>query len=426
MKSYYKEIILDFVDRDLSAIRPRSLVLPDEPGRIITVTGARRVGKTYLLLRHIYQLRGRIHPSKLLYINFENDKLFPFTLEKAQQIVDTYYEIYPENKSEKVYFFFDEIQNVPEWHLFIRRLYDNENCFLFLTGSSSRMLSHEIATSLRGRTITYELFPLSFAEFAGWSGLNTVPGYSSKQKAELVHEFYRYMDSSALPELFGEQDTEIQQAVLHEYVNMVIFRDLIERHGLTQHTLIKLFIRFLTLNIANPISINKLFNDYKSQGLQLSKNTLYEFLAYLEESYIFYTAGVFTDNIREQQRNPKKIYVVDSGLKLLMDFKADQGRILENMVYMKLRQNYREVHYVKGKQEVDFVYLEEGKPRLVNVAYDISDPATLTREVAGLKEAMQMFSISESVLVTSYESSDISSPDARIRIIPAWQWLLEQ
>ncbi|MDX9906150.1 MAG: AAA family ATPase, partial [Bacteroidales bacterium] len=206
MKSYARQLILDFVSRDLSAVRPRSLVLPDEPRRIITVTGARRAGKTHLLLHHIHRLRKTVHPSRLIYINFENDRLFPFTLEKAQQIIETYYEVYPENKSEKVYFFFDEIQNIPEWHLFIRRLYDTENCYLFLTGSSSRLLSREIATSLRGRTITYELFPLSFPEFAGWSGLTTAPGYTSKQRAELVNACHRYMTSSAFPELFGEQE----------------------------------------------------------------------------------------------------------------------------------------------------------------------------------------------------------------------------
>lgn len=424
MKSYARQLILDFVSRDLSAVRPRSLVLPDEPRRIITVTGARRAGKTHLLLHHIHRLRKTVHPSRLIYINFENDRLFPFTLEKAQQIIETYYEVYPENKSEKVYFFFDEIQNIPEWHLFIRRLYDTENCYLFLTGSSSRMLSREIATSLRGRTITYELFPLSFPEFAGWSGLTTAPGYTSKQRAELVHAFHRYMNLSALPELFGEQDLNVQQSVLHEYINMIIFRDLIERHGLTQHALIKLFIRFLTLNISNPVSINKQFNDYKSQGLQLSKNTLYELLSYLEESYIFYTAGVLTENIREQQRNPKKVYIVDPALKNLMDYRADQGRILENLVYLKLRQNYRDIRYVKRKQEVDFVYEEEGRPRLVNVTYNLSEPATVKREVGGLEEAMKRLAVSESVLVVGEgEGDDIYVDQLLIKIIPAWQWL---
>ena len=426
MKEYYRELIIDFAERDLSAIKPRELLLPDEPGRIITVIGARRVGKTYLFLHHINKLRNKIHPSKLLYVNFENDKLFPFTLEKAQQLIETYYEIYPSHKSEKVYFFFDEIQNIPEWHLFIRRLYDTENCFLFLTGSSSRLLSKEIATSLRGRTITFELFPLSFREYIQWHGFKIAENYSSKQKAELINSFHRYIGSSSLPELFNESDITIQQAVLHEYVNMVVYKDLIERHGLTQHTLIKLFIRFLTINISNLISINKLFNDFKSQGLQLSKNSLYDFLIYLEDSYIFYNTSVYSQNLREQQRNPKKIYTVDIGLKILMDYQADKGRLLENLIFLQLRRKYQEIFYLKGNQEVDFCYYSAGVLQLVNVAFSISEKDTYEREVNGLIEAMKRLSIFESTLIIGDGNRlNLSLNTCQINIVPAWQWLIE-
>ncbi|TRZ53472.1 ATP-binding protein [bacterium] len=426
MKEYFRELIIDFVERDLSGIKPRELLLPDDPKRIITVIGARRVGKTYLFLSHIKKLRSKIQASKLLYVNFENDKLFPFTLEKAQQLIETYYEIYPSHKSEKVYFFFDEIQNIPEWHLFIRRLYDTENCNLFLTGSSSRLLSKEIATSLRGRTITYELFPLSFREYIQWLGLKIVKNYSSKHKAELINAFHRYLGSSALPELINESDFTIQQAVLHEYINMVVYKDLIERHGLTQHTLIKLFIRFLTVNISNHISVNKLFNDFKSQGLQLSKNSLYEFLIYLEDSYIFYNTSVFSKNLREQQRNPKKIYVVDIGLKLLMDYQVDKGRLLENLIFLQLRRKYHEIYYLKGAKEVDFCYYSEGALKLINVSFSISDKETYEREINGLLEAMNRMSVSESTLIIG-DGNRINLPlnNCRIKIVPAWQWLLE-
>lgn len=426
MKEYYRELIIDFAGRDLSAIKPRELLLPDEPGRIITVIGARRVGKTYLLLHHIAKLRNKVQASKLLYVNFENDKLFPFTLEKAQQLIETYYEIYPSHKSEKVYFFFDEIQNIPEWHLFVRRLYDTENCFLFLTGSSSRLLSKEIATSLRGRTITLELFPLSFREYIQWHGFELSKNYSSKQKAELINFFRRYIGSSALPELMNESDIDMQHAVLHEYINMVVYKDLIERHGLTQHTLIKLFIRFLTVNISNLISINKLFNDFKSQGLQLSKNSLYDFLIYLEDSYIFYNTSAYTKNLREQQRNPKKIYAVDIGLKLLMDYQVDKGRLLENLIFLQLRRKYQEIYYLKGIREIDFCFISEGVLQLVNVAFSISGKETYDREINGLLEAMNRMSISESTLIIGDGNSlKLTLNNCQINIIPAWQWLID-
>jgi len=262
MKEYYRELIIDFFERDLSSIKSRELLLPEEPNRIVSIIGARRVGKTFMLFQHIHKLRQKIDRTKLLYINFENDKLFPFTLDKAQQIVETYYEMYPLNKSGKVYFFFDEIQNIPEWNLFIRRLYDTENCFLFLTGSSSQMLSKEIATSLRGRTISIEAFPLSFREFVQWRDIEVTKHISSAKKAVIINAFHRYLNTSALPEIIIEKDTAIHPSILHEYINMVVYKDLIERHGLTQHTLIKHFIKFLAVNISNLVSINKLYNDF--------------------------------------------------------------------------------------------------------------------------------------------------------------------
>jgi predicted AAA+ superfamily ATPase len=425
MKAYYRELIIDFAERDLTAIKSRELLLPDEPLRIITIIGARRVGKTFLLLHHINKLRARIHASKLLYVNFENDKLFPFTLEKVQDIIETYYEIYPSCKSEKVYFFFDEIQNIPGWSLFLRRLYDTENCYIFITGSSSRLLSKEIATSLRGRTITFELFPLSFREYVQWLELSTAENYSSRQRAEHINAFQSYISSSALPELIFEKDDAIQQAVLHEYINMVVYKDLIERHGLTQHNLIKLFIRFLTVNISNQISINKLFNDYKSQGLQLSKNSLYEFLTYLEDSYIFYNTSIYSSNIRDRQRNPKKIYTVDIGLKLLMDYQVDKGRLLENLVFLQLRRKYHEISYFKAGQEVDFCFQTNRGLQLINVAYDISERGTYQREINGLVEAMIHFKIFESTLIIADgNETEVLIDGRRIKIIPAWRWMM--
>jgi predicted AAA+ superfamily ATPase len=424
MKEYYRELISDFLERDFKDIKFRDLILPEEPSRIISIIGARRVGKTYLMFQQIQRLRDKVDNTKILYVNFENDKLFPFTLEKAQQIIETYYEMFPLNKSEKVYFFFDEIQNIPEWSLFIRRLYDTENCYLYLTGSSSRLLSKEIATSLRGRTITFELFPLSFHEFIQWQGIEVSKNISSAKKSEIINAFHQYVSSSALPELIIEKDISLHYAILHEYINMVVYKDLIERHSLTQHTLVKHFIKFLAVNISNFISINKIFNDFKSQGLQLSKNSLYEFLTYLEDSYIFYNTYVFSESLREQQRNPKKIYAVDIGLKLLMDFQVDKGRILENIVFIELRRRHHDIFYLKGLQEVDFFVNTSENKQLFNVALNITEKKTYEREINGLFEAMENFKIPKSILIVGEgNANSITKNNYQIDIIPAWQWL---
>lgn len=426
MNDDLKILINDFFERDLSIIKSRELSLPDSPDRIITVTGARRVGKTSLILHHINKLRGSVNSNRLLYINFENDRLFPFTLEKAQQIIDTYYEMFPANKSSKVYFFFDEIQNIPEWPLFIRRLYDTEKCCIFLTGSSSRLLSREIATSLRGRTLSFELFPLSFREYLSWGNIDYTRQITSALKCRIIHTFDNYISASALPEAAFENDKAVRQSVLHEYLNMVVYSDLIERYNLTQHTLVRYFIKFLAVNISNPISINKLYNDFKSQGMQLSKNSLYDFFTWLEESYIFYNVGIYSTNLREQQRNPRKVYTVDIGLKLLMDFHADKGRLLENIIYLDLRRSQKEIYYTKGRQEVDFLYHEEAGTSLINVCYDQTSRETFNRELSGLFEAMDRYGISRAVLITAFDKHETirGTSQKEVEIIPAWQWLL--
>jgi uncharacterized protein len=146
-----------------------------------------------------------------------------------------------------------------------------------------------------------------------------------------------------------EKDTLIRQSILHEYVNMIIYKDLIERHGFTQNTLIKHFIKYLAVNISTLLSVNKLYNDFKSQGMSLSKNSLYEYLTHLEDSFAFFGIPIFSSNLRDRQRNPRKIYNIDIGLKLLMDFKIDKGRMLENLVFLELKRRYPEVFYFKNK-----------------------------------------------------------------------------
>ncbi len=425
MKEYYRELIADFFERDLSQIKPRETMLPDEPGRIVTLVGARRVGKTYLLFQHIQKLRTKIDKTKLVYISFENDKLYPFTLDKSQQIVETYYEMYPLHKLEKVYFYFDEIQNIPEWHLLVRRLYDTEKCFIFLTGSSSQLLSSEIATTLRGRTLSFEVFPLSFHEFLIWRNIEVSQNISSAQKSKIINAYHQYTSLSALPEIILENDTSFHPKILHEYVNMVVYKDLIERHRLTQHTLIKYFIKFLAVNISNFVSINKLFNDFKSQGLHVSKNSLYDFLTYLEDSYIFYSTHVHSLSLREQQRNPQKIYGVDIGLKLIMDFGVDKGRLLENIVYLQLRRKYTDISYIKGVQEVDFYVKTNENEQLINVSLSIDQKETFERETNSLFKAMVSLNLTKSLLIIGEGKADtISKNGCIINIVPAWQWLL--
>lgn len=170
-KDIFKRLITDFHERDLSDVIDRYISIPLNVQKIISIVGVRRSGKTYILYNLIKKLQTDVDRNDIVYINFEDDRLFPLQLQDLNNLVEGYYELYPDRKSKTVYFFFDEIQNVPAWERFIRRLYDTEKCRIFVTGSSSKLLSKEIATSLRGRTLSYEIFPLSFREFLRSKGI---------------------------------------------------------------------------------------------------------------------------------------------------------------------------------------------------------------------------------------------------------------
>ena len=188
MKELFKNIIHDFIVKDLSAVNDRDYEIPFDISKIITIIGARRTGKTYLLFSIIKNLRKTINSENLIYINFEDDRLFPLKLEHLNSFIEAYYELYPDKKKEKVYFFFDEVQQVENWELFIRRIYDNEKCRIYITGSSSKLLSKEIASSLRGRTLSYSIFPYSFKEYLLYNNIKT-DFYSSAGKAKLLNYF---------------------------------------------------------------------------------------------------------------------------------------------------------------------------------------------------------------------------------------------
>jgi predicted AAA+ superfamily ATPase len=286
---------------------------------------------------------------------------------------------------------------------------------------------HKIREYVKGIILvaTPDTYGSEFREYIQWRGIEVNENYSSAKKAEIINAYNYYAANSSLPELLLEKDVSLHYPILHEYINMIVYKDLIERHGLTQHTLIKHFIKFLAVNISNFISINKLFNDFKSRGLHLSKNSLYDFLTYLEDSYVFYTTSIYSLSVREQQRNPKKVYAIDIGLKKLMDFEEDKGRILENIIFLELRRNYKEIYYLKGEKEVDFYVNSARRVQLFNVAIDIEDKKTYNREVNGLLEAMAYLNIPNSTLIVGEgKENTIINNNYRIDIIPAWKWLM--
>lgn len=424
MKDVFKRLIVDFQERQFGLIHQRDYDIPLDSKKIVSLIGVRRSGKSYILFYLIEQLRKEISADRIIYINFEDDRLFGITLQHLDALIEGYFEMYPDNREKKIYIFLDEVQAVEEWELFVRRIHDTLNASIFITGSSAKLLGREIATSLRGRTISYEIFPLSFKEYLRFKNIE-VNLNSSKSISYIINSLDDYLLKGGFPEVVEAEDSIIKR-ILSDYADLIVYRDVIERYGITNNSLMKNLIKYSFCNIGTLLSFNKLYNEYKSQGFRVGKDTLYEYFSYLNDAYALFGIPVFRNSVREEQRNPKKIYAVDNGFKYIFDpfVSDDYSKLFENSVFLHLRRKTGEIYYFKGDQEVDF-YWNSGKEKgLINVSFDINNKKTKERELQGLLEAMDYTGIKKSLLVTKNMEDNITFGKSKISIVPLYKWLL--
>jgi len=341
-------------------------------------------------------------------------------------LLEGYYELYPSKREEKVYLFLDEVQVVENWEIYVRRIHDSLNVQLFITGSSSKLLSTEIATSLRGRTITYEVFPFSFREFLAYKKI-PVNLHSSSSLSFVKNQLRTYLVDGGFPETIGEEE-EIKRKILSDYLELIIYKDIVERYSISNKTLLKHLTKYCFTNIATLLSVTKLYNDFKSQGFKVGKDTIFNYFTYLEDAYALFLVPIYRNSVKEEQRNPKKVYGIDVGFKKIYDYAAGQdlSKLYENVVFLELRRRTREIYYFRQKQEVDFYARIDGKALLVNVSVEIDDAGTRKREIDGLLEAMRYLNLDRSYLVTKEESGTEIVDGKTIHIVPLYRWLLEE
>lgn len=423
MQATFQRLITDFHEAQPRAVIERDYTIPLDSQKIISLIGVRRCGKTHLCYGLMNQLRTTVDPHNLVYLNFEDDRLFDLKLSDMDGLMEAYYALYPDKREECVYLFLDEVQNVANWERYVRRIYDTLNVKIFITGSSSRLLSKEIATSLRGRTLTYEIFPFSFAEYLRYQGIS-VNLNSSKSRSYIQHAFASYLTEGGFAETF-QQQPDIQQRIWRDYLDLIIYRDLIDRYDIKNTHLLRHLIKYVMHNIGTLVNVNKLFNEYKGLGHKIGKDTLYQYLSYLEDAYAVFTVPIFRNSVQEEQRQPRKLYTVDNGFKTLLNssLSADFSKLYENTVFIHLRRQHHEVYYFKDKQEVDF-YVPGSSPRLINVSVDIEAKRTLDREINGLVEGINYLKLEQAELVTQHREEVIEIAGKTIKVTPLWKWLL--
>lgn len=432
LKSVIRDKIVQGLAVELPALTRRDVYLPAVPGKTLAVIGMRRSGKTTFLWQCMAdQLRKGAPRESLLYFNFEDDRLAGLGARDLQHIIEIYYQLQPGFRDKKVVrLYLDEIQLVPGWEGFIRRLMDSEKVEIMITGSSARLLSREIATSMRGRALEVLVHPFSFREFLRHAEAEIskpVFQLTKAAKSALHRHFDNYLRQGGFPEV-QQAGTRDRDSLLRSYVDVALLRDVIERHSVSNPTALRWMVRHLLGNAASPFSVQKFYDSLKSQGIAVAKDTVHAYLGHLEDAFLIRTVSLHSGSERQRMVHPRKAYPVDPGLIPLFDRtpRLNFGHALETAVLLELERRGAIIGYLRTASgyEIDFhARLPDGTTRLIQVCADLGHPDTLHRELRALTEAIAEHPHAEPLLL----SADLIPPSAIPASIP-WQsaasWLL--
>lgn len=425
-----KEIILDFQEAPLVAGIARRIDVTPVPGKATVCIGVRRGGKSTLMFQLMQRLlESGVPRQNILYLNFFDDRLHGLQHVGLSVILEAYFSLYPEKKNaETVYCFFDEIQVVSGWEPFVDRLLRMERCEVYITGSSAQMLSREVATQMRGRALSWELFPFSFREFLDGKGIEGDFPLSTKRRLLVQKAFEEYWETGGFPEVVG-LDRLLRIKIHQEYFNALLFRDLIERHDISHPRAVTDLAHWLVDNTASLYSVNSLTGYLKSLGHNAPKAAVSDYLVWFEDAYGLFTVRIFDASLARANTNPKKIYCIDHALvaSVASGILVNARHLLENLVFTALRRVTSEIFYFKsrGGREVDFIVRMPDRSRmLVQVCASLADPLTRKREVTALGEAMAELGLPAGTIVTRGDEEQITVAAGRIDVLPAWRFLL--
>ncbi|HOI76207.1 MAG TPA: ATP-binding protein [Methanofastidiosum sp.] len=378
--------------------------------RIIILTGIRRCGKSTLLKQLMQNTSG------WCYLNFEDERLIDFNAKEFETLNEVLIEAYGQSKI----YFFDEIQNVEKFETFVRRLQD-EDKKIILTGSNASLLSKEFGTRLTGRYKVFEVYPFSFNEFLLFKNMAVKKDdfYLSEKKINLQNLFEEYLVSGGFPEYLKNQDEDYLKTV---YEN-ILYKDIIVRYSIKKEKILKELVSMLATNASCKFTYNSL---KKTLGLG-NAITVKEYISYLGNSYLFFEVLKFSHSLRQQLNSPRKIYLVDQAFNKVsgLTFTPNKGRNLENLIFIELKRQNKEIYYYSNKNECDFL-VKEGNiiTKAIQVSY-ILDESNREREINGLIDAMNALKLKEGLIITFEQTEDIKIEDKRIKVIPAYRWIIE-
>lgn len=415
MKELLKKIIFEQQELCKNIVRntvPRDI--EDEwvtTSEILIITGIRRCGKSVLL----QQLRNKLSEQDFFF-NFDDERLASFTVSDFQALQECFYELFGQQHT----YYFDEIQNIPGWETFVRRLY-NEGCKVIITGSNARMLSRELGTHLTGRYISVEIYPFSFVEYLKLINVHPVQAdfYTTTGRSNLLVQFKNYIENGGFPKYLQTHSPRY----LSSLYESIIFRDVMARNALTNEKEIKELVFYLASNATRRITYSSLGKIIGIRHAETVKN----YLEYIQQTYMIFQLMKYSPSVKVQMLNPKKIYFIDNAIIGRIGFNATDniGYKLENIVFIELKRRGYDLFYHSDKKECDFIVRQEANiTQAYQVTVSVSDAKTRKREISGLQEAMNAYGLSEGYIITMDEKETVQVDEGIIHVVPAWEWML--
>jgi len=416
-----RSYIEDWYTKKLPSLVERELSVKPVKDKVISIVGPRRAGKTF----YFYQLMRR-NKESCLYLDFEDSALVDVKFDEVLDVINLFTEITGKVPTD---IFLDEVQRVEKWETMVRTLLNRGSYRIFVTGSSSKLLSREVATQLRGRSLTYFLFGFSFREFLKAKGINLGEVLSGVEKAKIKNLLREYLEFGSFPEIVLKEDKE---KILKEYHDTIFFKDFVERHELKSFDVAKFVFSQVLQSFSHEFSVNRLVNLLKSSGIRMGKNTVYDYVEKLQDTLAVFFVKKYSEKISLRESWPRKVYVCDTGLSKVIRFSADFGRLMENVVFIEELRRINdnpllEIFYWKDRQqnEVDFV-LKEGLKikQLIQVTYANGKDEIGRREIRALLKASEELRCKDLLIITWDYDDELEIGNEKIKFIPLWKWLI--
>ena len=396
--------------------------------QIITITGPRRAGKSYLMRQMARRLSDKgVKRENILFVNFEDPRFVSLDTKLLAQVYDVYKGFL--SPTDTPYIFLDEIQEVDGWEKWVRTMHELKKAKIIVSGSNAHLLSRELGTLLTGRHLDLTVFPLSFAEYLLFNKVEAAKAFDIVGKeAEIEGLLRKYIESGSFPEVaLSVKKTEI----LLNYFDDLMTKDLLKRFRVRKTPAMKALIKYYLSNAANLVTFTS-----AGKFLQVHTNTIERFSGYFEDVYLIFLLKRFSYKVKEQEKSPRKIYAIDTGLCNSLGFRFSEniGRLAENIVFLALKRKQIldpqvELFYWKDAlhREVDFVIKDSLKvTSLIQVCWNMLDEKTKTRELRGLHKAMRDLNVTDATIITDVAEGEEKLNGYKVKLIPLWKWLLAE